>query len=137
MKLVRIEFEQCINLGNYEHEKIRLAAEVDAGKQDIELTVAETVSLLRDRIASVASIDINTARFKQRQMQRELDRLHQELETARSNVERVNEFMVKQGLKKESDVAGFPELTKLLPSPDDSQESLQFEVVEDDEDLHR
>lgn len=42
MKITNISYEKCHNLGNYEHEKIRLDAEVSEGDD-----VAEAMTTLR------------------------------------------------------------------------------------------
>lgn len=121
MKIKRIEYEACINLGDYENEKIRVSAFLEDDD-----TVEQTVESLRQTVANSAmNKPWNT-------YQEVLTRGKQLAELEKKIVERTNEwnqiaeFLQATGIK--ADASPMPMFSKLLTSAEIDQE--QHQVVE-------
>lgn len=111
MEIKRIEVELCFNLGDYENEKIRLAAQLH--KNDHIPEVIETLRAMA--IASGSEKDHDSWRRRDR-MVKELKDLAQKLKQAQEQWGRTKDFLQAQGIK--TDVDDMPQFENLLmPSP--------------------
>lgn len=114
MKLKRIEYEACFNLGNYENERIRLVAEVSPD----EITGA-VVEKLRELAIATAKPKQQDIWNKRNDLEYEVRNLERKVANAREQWRIATEFMVSQGLK--TDVSPFPELVALLPAAEEEE----------------
>ena len=131
MKVTRIEYEACFNLGDYENEKVRLCAQLDTDE-----STEEVVSQLRTAATSAALEAPWKVEGRVYEAQRQLRALETKLEKKTDEWNQMAEFLRTQGIKAEAQP--MPQFTKLL-EPSLQQE--QTEVVEgefdddDDDDL--
>lgn len=124
MKITRIEYEACFNLGNYENERIRYSAQVQPDE-----IIDSVVTRLRE-LARLNALPNMQKRWEERySLETEIRNLERKLAKAQQQWATAADFLKAQGINTEP--PSFPELINLLP------EAAEESVVEgeyDDED---
>lgn len=110
IKIIKIAYEACFNIGNYENEKIRFEAELG---QDSDLK--ESVELLRQRAIQCAQPDANEAWNERYKIQKDISELKALCEQWRKKWTATADFLKAQGIR--PDCPEMPAFLAALPVP--------------------
>ena len=127
MKVTRIEYEACFNLGDYENEKVRLCAQLDANE-----STKDAVSQLRSTAVAAALEAPWKVEGRVYDAQHQLRALETKLEKKTDEWNQMAEFLKAQGIK--ADAQAMPQFTHLLEPAEEKTEVIEGEFDDDDDD---
>lgn len=126
MKVKRVIYSAVVSLGNYENEKIGMAAALEDGDSP-----EEVIQELKKRSIALAGPSAQKTWEERYKLERTFEQLRQQVVSAKAEYESVAAFLKAQGIK---DMTEFPQLKLLGPASQFNIESEKAEIIETDED---